>query len=326
MPFAGILLDSAKYSPISSVMNALGPLRPPSQSRRVNDPDTNKSSVTLISQAPPISGRILPAKRVTPVIRLKRIARTQRDSFRFALFKLRTFFSTKERFECPVCSFTGPFMDLKFMTGLRKHAKCPSCGALERHRLQYMVLRDIIDRRDASKMKMLHFAPESWFRPIFAAQFAQYVTADLYMKDVDYSIDMQDLPFADESYDFILASIVLDYIKDDERAIKEVRRVLRPNGFAMFSVSLVGEKTIEYSEPNPHESGHVRISGLDYFDRFKAHFTKVETVSSDSFPDKYQLFIYEDRSRWSKKEYPFRPRIVGEKQVDVVGVCYTSES
>lgn len=171
-------------------------------------------------------------------------------------------------------------------------------------------------------MKMLHFAPEPAFRSIFEAQFGEYKTADLEMKDVDYRVDMRDLPFDDASYDFIFASIVLDYIPDDERAIKEVRRVLRSNGIAILPVSLVSEKTIEYKEPNPYESYHIRASGMDYFERYERHFSKVERISSDLIPNKYQPFIYEDRSIWPNEEHPLRPPMLGEKHIDVVPVCY----
>lgn len=171
-------------------------------------------------------------------------------------------------------------------------------------------------------MKMLHFAPERFFHPLFRRQFGTYETADLNMRGVDYSVDMRELPFADASYDFIMASIVLDYIPDDTRAIKEVRRILKPNGIAILSVSLVCEKTIEYSKPNPYESYHVRASGMDYFERYERYFRKVERISSDSLPPQYQLFIYEDRTRWPNKECPLRPSMPGKKHIDVVPVCY----
>jgi ubiquinone/menaquinone biosynthesis C-methylase UbiE len=171
-------------------------------------------------------------------------------------------------------------------------------------------------------MKMLHFAPEAFFRALFRGQFGEYETADLNMEDVDYNVDMRNLPFDDASYDFVFASIVLDYIRDDEKAIKEIRRVLKPNGIAILPVSLVCEKTIEYAEPNPYESYRVRAPGIDYFERYEGYFGKVDRISSDSLPYKYQLFIYEDRSLWPNKECPLRPAMTGEKHIDIVPVCY----
>jgi ubiquinone/menaquinone biosynthesis C-methylase UbiE len=142
------------------------------------------------------------------------------------------------------------------------------------------------------------------------------------MKGVDYKVDIRELPFDDATYDFVLASIVLDYVPDDSRAIKEIRRVLKPNGIAILPVSLVCEKTIEYSEPNPFESNHVRASGMDYFERYEKYFPRVHRVSSEAFPHKYQLFIYEDRTVWPNRECPLRPSMPGEKHKDVVPICY----
>ena len=256
------------------------------------------------------------------VARLKRHARVLRDGVNFTLFRLQTFRSGKQRFECPVCGYIGPLMDVSPPTGLRRHAKCPYCGAFERHRLQYLAVKDVLQRRDPSRMRMLHFAPEPCFRALFRGRFGGYETVDLAMEDVDCNVDMRNLPFRDASYDVVMASAVLDYIPDDDRAITEIRRVLKPGGMAILPVSLASPATIEYSEPNPYESGHVRSCGMDYFERYEPHFREVGRISSDSFPDKYQLFVYEDRTRWPNTTSPLRPSMPGEKHLDVVPVCY----
>ena len=169
---------------------------------------------------------------------------------------------------------------------------------------------------------MLHIAPERFFKEMFSVQFDKYETADLTADDVDHQVDLQDLPFADEIYDFVFASHVLEHIPDDEKAISEIHRILKPNGIAVLPVPLVAEKTIEYSKPNPHESNHVRAPGFDYFDRYEQFFSHIEKLSSDKLPSVYQLFIYEDRSHWPTKECPLRPPMKGEKHLDVVPVCY----
>lgn len=238
----------------------------------------------------------------------------------FYLFLLNNF--NKERYKCPVCSYSGPFKDVNPSTGLRKHAKCPKCGALERHRIQYLVMNSLLNNIDTSSLKMLHFAPESFFRDFFSRRFSQYETADLSMNDVDHNVDLQELPFEDQTYDFVFASHVLEHIPNDRKAISEIRRILKPNGIAVLPVPLVAEKTIEYPAPNPNETYHVRAPGLDYFDRYSSFFSKIEQFSSDSFPMIYQLYIYESRSQWPTKECPLRPSMKGEKHIDVVPVCY----
>lgn len=175
---------------------------------------------------------------------------------------------------------------------------------------------------NSAKMKMLHFAPESFLRQTFEDRFAKYETADLYMKGVDHKVDMQNLPFDDASYDFVFASHVLEHIQDDEKAVSEVRRILKRGGVAILPVPIVCEQTIEYPSANPHEAYHVRAPGFDYFERYKQHFSEVRLRTSNSFPEKYQLFIYEDRSVWPTRECPLRVPMKGTKHADVVPICY----
>lgn len=229
---------------------------------------------------------------------------------------------SKPVFECPVCHYRGPFRDLDNFGGRRRHVECPRCGTLERHRVQYLVVTELLDRMDTSKMKMLHFAPETFFRKVFSRLFGQYETADLCMRGVDYHVDLQKLPFQDATYDFVYASHVLEHVPDDRKAISEIRRILKPSGVAVLPVPVVAVKTIEYPEANPHEGYHMRAPGLDYPEKFKPYFSRVETRTSESLPEKFQPFIYEDRSVWPTKECPLRPPMEGARHIDVVPICY----
>jgi SAM-dependent methyltransferase len=259
-------------------------------------------------------------KRLEELVNLKYYPRKLKNWVGFSIFLVRNF--NKEKFTCPVCGYIGPFKDVNPPTGLRKHAMCTNCTALERHRLQYLVVNNVLNGINSSALKMIHFAPEPFFRKFFSTRFGQYETADLNEPNVDHSVDLQKLPFEDQSYDFVFASHVLEHIPDDEKAISEIRRILKPNGIAILPVPLIAEKTIEYPEPNPHEAYHVRAPGFDYFQRYDRYFSKVDKISSDSLPGKYQLFVYENRSLWPTKECPLRPPMQGEKHVDIVPVCY----
>lgn len=228
----------------------------------------------------------------------------------------------KLSFECPVCGYSGPFMDVAQPTGSRRDARCPRCRALERHRLQFLVLERVLAPVDTSGSRMLHFAPEPLFQPYFIKRFGNYESADLEMRNVDHQVDIQRLPFNDGTYDFVFASHVLEHIPDDHKAISEIRRVLKCGGIAMLPVPIVALKTIEYPEPNPHEKYHVRAPGLDYFARYQTHFRKIERFTSESFPAKHQLFIHEDRSRWPTPDSPLRPSMPGTRHIEVVPVCH----
>ncbi len=251
---------------------------------------------------------------------LKYCLRKLQNRISLPIFLLRNF--NKERFTCPVCGYSGPFKDDDTAWGLRKHAKCPKCNALERHRIQYLVVNKVLKDVNSSRLKMLHFAPEPFFRELFSKRFGRYETADLKMRGVDHNVDLQELPFQDQTYDFVFASHVLEHIPNDEKAISEIRRILGPNGIAILPVPLIAEKTVEYPEPNPNEVDHVRAPGFDYFDRYARYFSRVEKISSNSLPSRYQPFVYEDRRQWPTKACPLRPSMQGEKHIDIVPVCY----
>jgi SAM-dependent methyltransferase len=193
---------------------------------------------------------------------------------------------------------------------------------LERHRVQRLVLEQVLVDARPADLRMLHIAPEPFFREYFSRRFGRYETADLSMAGVDYQVDLTKLPFENETYDVVFASHVLEHIRDDEQALSEIRRILRPNGMAILPVPIVAQETVEYPEPNPSEAYHVRAPGLDYFKRYERHFARVVRFGSDLLPAKHQPFIYEDRTRWPSKESPLRPAMRGERHADVVPVCY----
>lgn len=212
-------------------------------------------------------------------------------------------------------------MSVRPETGERKHAVCPKCGSSERHRIQYLAFKEICKKINTKTLRMLHFAPEDFFTRLFRRRFKIYVTADLYAENVDRKEDLTRLSFNEAAFDVIYASHVLEHIKEDRVALSEIRRVLRPNGIAILPVPIIGKKTIEYPAPNPHDSGHIRCPGMDYYERYKEFFAEVKLYRSSDFNEKYQLYLYEDRTAWPDT-IPLRPLVPGERHEEIVPVCY----
>ena len=48
--------------------------------------------------------------------------------------------------------------------------------------------------------------------------------------------DVCDMPFADAQFDLVLATDIIEHVDDDEQALSEVRRVLKPSGRAIVTV------------------------------------------------------------------------------------------
>ena len=232
-------------------------------------------------------------------------------SFRAPLYKLFNFRS-ENKFECPICGYYGPFMDKR----LRKHAKCPRCGEVERTRLSMLVLKSLYSERKASSENVLHISPENSLRKYFKSKFKSYISADLYRKDVDYQFDIQKIPFPDSHFDLVFASHVLEYPEDDKKAISEIKRVLKLNGIAVLPVPILHQKTLDLEQRNSINR-MMHEPGMDYFERLKEFFPEVEIYDPESFDDKrYNLST--KISNLDQNTDPFKSRIL-----NLVPVCKT---
>jgi len=68
--------------------------------------------------------------------------------------------------------------------------------------------------------------------------------------------DALNLPYSDESFDFVFSSQVIQYIKSIEVFIKEIFRVLRPNGFCLITVP---NQFLFLPTKNPHKGEYQQI-------------------------------------------------------------------
>lgn len=197
------------------------------------------------------------------------------------------------RIECPICGHKGwsfhPYGGRPLDPVVRYDAECPSCGAFERHRL----IKVSLDEQGLESWEgpLLHFAPEPHLQKVLqSVSTVDYSTADLYMPDVDHQVDIQDLPFEDNSWAYIICSHVLEHVPDDERALAELRRVLRPDGVLVLCVPCVpfyeeSRATVTFESGSPLRSllGHYRTYGPDFAERVGRHFT-VENRSAEERP------------------------------------------
>lgn len=195
-------------------------------------------------------------------------------------------FNSKHKYQCPICNYNGPFLDKKN----RHSAKCPKCGELERARMAMLVLNKYFDDNKAAATDVLHISPENFLRKLFKKKYKSYIAGDLYRKDVDKQFNIENIPFADNSFDLVFASHVLEYVKNDTQAISEIKRVLRPGGLAMLPVPVIQDKTIDYDE-RPKDKRNIREIGIDYFDRYREVFSNVTVYESSQFEDKFKLTI-----------------------------------
>jgi SAM-dependent methyltransferase len=148
---------------------------------------------------------------------------------------------------CPICEKEVVF-SAKF-SWFRDHLKCPECGSVPRERALMTVIierfpnyRDIdvhesspggrgvsVRLRDqCARYSSSHFFPDyprGEVNPIFGSRCE----------------DLEQLTFADQSFDLFVTQDVMEHIFDPGRAFKEIARVLRPGGAHIFTVPLVNK-------------------------------------------------------------------------------------
>ena len=190
----------------------------------------------------------------------------------------------------------------------RPNVLSPSTLSLERHRLLWLYLQNKTDFF-TKDLKVLHFAPEQCFLKRFKSLGnLDYTTTDLISPIADVKADICDLPFSDNSFDVILCNHVLEHIPDDIKAMKELYRVMKPEGWGIFQIPQDLSKDVTFEDNSITDKkerakifgqyDHVRVYGLDYFDKLRSVGFKVEEIDYTS-----SLTVQEiDRYRLAKGE------------------------
>lgn len=181
---------------------------------------------------------------------------------------------------CPICgsSFRKflPYGRIK----PRPNALCPSCLSLERHRLIWLYLKEHTDLLTRPQ-QVLHLAPEACFmKRLQAIHGDGYITADIESPLAKVKTDIHQMPFANNTFDAVLCNHVLEHVRDDIAAVREITRVLKWGAYAILQVPFfrpIEDTTYENDAiTNPRErekifgqADHVRKYGHDYVLRLK---------------------------------------------------------
>lgn len=229
--------------------------------------------------------------------KIKELLRRRRELYYAYVYPL----FQKRRVECPFCGWWGREF-FPFGVIPRKNAECPRCGSLERHRLYYLYLKNIIPKNKS--LKLLHFAPAKSMSMFFKSYSnLDYLSVDIDQDKAMKKEDIVNLSFPDNSFDIILCSHVLEHVEDDQKAMGELYRVLKPSGFALLGVPVKSiSKTFEdFSVVDPEEremvfgqNDHVRIYGKDFKTRLEHSGFNVKVVKfldslSEDTCNKYAL-------------------------------------
>lgn len=225
-------------------------------------------------------------------------------------YNIRTLFYAGNNVQCPVCKKS-------FKQFIDDHA-CPSCGSGRRHRLLYLYLEQQTNFF-TTPLKVLHFAPEHCFYKRFPAlENLSYISADLNSPRAMKKVDMTAIQYPDEYFDVVISSHVLEHVPDDQKAMRELLRVMKTGGWAIHQapIDYSRERTfedpaIQSNEDRLRHYGHIdhkRIYGQDYKERLQQNGFNVKednfvnTLSNEQIR-RYGLDTFE-KIYYCQKRYP----------------------
>ena len=150
---------------------------------------------------------------------------------------------------------------------------CPKCGAMERHRLIWLYLKNKTNFF-SDNICFLHFAPEEMFSRKFSSlPNIRYVSADLDSPMAMIKMDITNIPCKDETFDALLCCHLLEHVPDDLKAMRELFRILKQGGWAFLQHPIDQRRDKTFEDLNimtPEErnrvfgqADHVRIYGKD---------------------------------------------------------------
>jgi SAM-dependent methyltransferase len=192
--------------------------------------------------------------------------------------KIFPFFLKGDAVHCSICNNSFSRF-LAYGINPRPNALCPKCLSLERHRLLWLYFKSKTDFFE-KHYKVLHVAPEQVFYKIFKKQRnLDYTTIDLESPLADIKMNVEQMTFGDSEFDIVLCNHVLEHVENDDKALKEIFRVLKKGGYAILQscidynrLTTYEDKTITSEEDREREfwqKDHCRLYGMDYSERLK---------------------------------------------------------
>lgn len=145
-----------------------------------------------------------------------------------------------------------------------KLPRCTGCQSLERHR-QLRQIYTQLPRDYLAGLEVLQLSPDigvdpSWFKSYEVSVFQG-----------ENSVDIEAIDRPDANYDLVICNHVLEHVADDRQGLRELMRIVRPQGLLQITVPTPYTRaiTVDWGYPKRDGHGHYRGYGKDFIRRFR---------------------------------------------------------
>lgn len=187
--------------------------------------------------------------------------------------------------QCNLCGFQGLFLH----HADREYVRCPICRSFERQRFIWEYIS--LNINDFNNKTILHVAPEINLQNKLKFLASKYIGIDIspnrFGSDIK-KMDLTNLLIDNNSIDILICSHVLEHIKDDNQAIKEIHRVLKINGFCIICVPMYQhDYTIVHDVPD--HLNHIRNYGFKELNDQLLKYFKTKMISFSDLSKDLQI-------------------------------------
>jgi SAM-dependent methyltransferase len=129
---------------------------------------------------------------------------------------------------------------------------CPNCSASDRDRLYALYFKGATSLFN-NGFHFLDIAPSSSLQRFILHEYPslKYRSADSMMTGVDDKVDISQMDiFTDETFDFFICSHVLEHVEEDRKAMKELHRILKPEGKGIVMVPILLCLDDDFEDPS----------------------------------------------------------------------------
>ncbi len=188
-------------------------------------------------------------------------------------------YETARREACTICGSTSFKSAWNGRLNNGVPPRCAQCLSCERHRVFRRAFDDMPPAWFSDKNLLQFFNDPS----VPAERFGKTETS---IFNGTNHLDLQAIDRPDAFYDWVVCNYVLELVADDQKAMRELLRIIRPGGVLLFSYPspIYREKTNDWGYPDENRAHHYRTYGRD----------AIATRFADAFAGWYVLSYQND--------------------------------